>query len=85
MVEETIDKTFPWGYFYGSALGDPKNCGVGGIIYLSEDHYIYFKVGLGLGTNNYVELLGIKLLLKLALEKQLTKIHVFGDLQLVIN
>ena len=85
MVEETIDKTFPWGYFYGLALRYPKICGVGGIIYFYEDHYISFKERLGFGTSNYVELLGIKFLLKLALEKQLTKIQVFGDSHLVIN
>ena len=74
VVEETIDKTFPWGYFYGSALGDPKVCGVGGIIYFSEDHYVSFKAGLEIGTNNFVEFYGIKLLLNLDLDKHLTKL-----------
>ena len=68
VVAESIDKTFPWGYFDGLALGNPKLCGAGGIIYFSEGHYISFKAGLGNGINNHAELLGIKLLLKLTLE-----------------
>ena len=51
----------------------------------SEDHFIYFKAGLGNGSNNYAELLGIKLLLKLALENHISKLQDFGDSQLVIN
>ena len=65
----------------GSTLGDPKFCGVGGIIYFSEDHHISFKAGLGIGTNNFLELLGLKLLIKLALDKHITKLQVFGDSQ----
>ena len=73
------------GFFDGSALGNPKVCGAGGIIFLKVDHYITFKAGLGVGTNNYAELFALKLLLILALDKHISNIQVFGDSLLVIN
>ena len=85
MVEEIIDKTYPWGFFDGSSAGEPKVCGASGMLYFVEDHYFTFKAGLGYGTINFVELIGLKLLLTLALDKHITKLEVFGDSQLVIN
>ena len=85
VVVESIDISFPWGYFDGSAAGDPKVCGAEGILFFSEECFISFKDGLGNGTNNYAELLGLKLLLKLALENHIIKLQVFGDSHLVIN
>ena len=38
---EVIDRNNSWGFFDGSALGNPKVCGVGGILFLTVDHYIY--------------------------------------------
>ena len=38
IIEENIDKTNPWGYFDGSATGDPHLCGAGGILYIKDDH-----------------------------------------------
>ena len=68
IVNEQIDKDSPWGYFDGSAARDPQICGAGGILYLSEEHSFAFSAGLGLGTNNFVELLALKLLIILALK-----------------
>ena len=85
IIEENIDKTNPWGYFDGSAAGDPHLCGVGGILYIKDDHYITFKAGLGTGTNNFAQICALKLLLSLALGKQISKIMIFGDSLLVIN
>ena len=62
IADEIIDKTKPWGFFDGSVSGNPHLCGAGGILYLKEDHYFTFKVGLGLGTNNLAELYAMKLL-----------------------
>ena len=73
------------GFFDGSASGNPHLCGARGILYLKEDHYFTFKAGWGVGTNNLAELYAMKLLLILALDKQITKIQVFGDSLLVIN
>ena len=85
IVEKIIDKSFPWGYFDGHAARDPKICGTGGMLYIFYDHYFSFKAGLGVDTNNFVELLGLKLLLTLALDKHLSKLQIFGESQLVIN
>ena len=82
---EVIDKSFAWGIFYGSATGDPKICGARGTLYILDEHYFSFKAGLGLGTNNYVELCALKLLLLLARRNSLAKIQIFGDSQFVIN
>ena len=82
---EVIDKTFAWGFFYGSAARDPKICGTGGMLFLSDVHFFSFKVGLGLGTNNFAELCAPKLLLFLARRNSLDKIQIFSDSQLVIN
>ena len=73
------------GFFYGSTVGDPRICGAGGMLYISDEHYFSFKAGLGLGTNNYAELCALKLLLFLARRNSLSKIQIFGDSQLVIN
>ena len=40
---------------------------------------------MGSGSNNFAELLGLKLLLSLSLDNNLKKLHIFGDSQLVIN
>ena len=60
---ENIDKTYAWGFFDGSAARYPKICGAGGMLYISDNHFFSFKVGLGLGTNNFAKLCALKLLL----------------------
>ena len=42
VVADVIDKTYPWGYFDGSASGDPKICGAGGVLFISDDPIFYF-------------------------------------------
>ena len=85
VVIEQIDKSVPWGFFDGSAVGIPHTCGAGGILYLSDEHFFTFSAGLGLGTNNYAELLALKLLIILALKQGFQSLQIFGDSQLVIN
>ena len=85
VVEEGFDKSLHWGYFDGSAAGEPKICGAGELLVIYDDHFFTFKASLGYGTNNFAELLGLKLLLTLALDKHLFKLQIFGDSQLVIN
>ena len=60
-------------------------CGAGGLIYITDQHFFSYKAGLGSGSNNFTELLGLKLLLSLSLDKNLKKLQIFGDSQLVIN
>ena len=71
---EVIDKTYAWGFFDGSAAGDPIICGVGGMLYISDSHFLSFKESLGLGTNNFAELCALKLLLYLARRNSMDKI-----------
>ena len=42
VVEEIIDKSSPWGYFDGSAVGVPHICGAGGLLYISNEHCFTF-------------------------------------------
>jgi len=44
-----------------------------------------FKMGLGMGSNNYVELMALKDMMKCALERDLSHIQIFGDSSMVIN
>ena len=74
---EVIDKTYPWGYFDGSAARNPKICGAGGVLFISDEHYYTFKAGLGFGTNNFAELIGLKLLITLALQYNYKHLQVF--------
>jgi ribonuclease HI len=57
----------------------------GGILYLKENHFYKIKMGLGPGSNNYVELMSLKLLLTFVGEKGITTIQIFGDSLNVIN
>ena len=61
--------------------------GVGGgaILYLSNQHYYNIRMGLGPGTNNYVELQSLRLLLIFARDISCDSIQIFGDSQLVTN
>ena len=83
--EEVIDRNKSWGFFDGSALGNSKVCGAGGILFLKADHYITFKAGLGVGTNKFAELFALKLLISLALKKKIKHIQIFCDSMLIIN
>jgi hypothetical protein len=47
----------------------PLKGGAKGICHLSDCHNISFSIGIGNETNNYYELLALKLVLLLALEK----------------
>jgi hypothetical protein len=58
-----IDKFGAWGYFHGSSQGTPPSGEGKGIIFLVETHLFKFNVGLGGGSNNFAELLALKLLL----------------------
>jgi hypothetical protein len=50
----------------------------GGALYFSDDYYIKFK-GLGVVSNNSVELLALKLLMKCALDRNISRIPIYGD------
>ena len=81
--EVTIEKTMPWVFFYG--VSQNYTCGGGGLLYFSDTHYYTLTPGLGNGTNNYDELMSLKLLLAFAIEQDCKKITFYGDSKNVIN
>ena len=83
--EELIDKTLPWGFFDGASQDRQLRCGGGGVLFKSVSHYFHFSAGLGMGSNNYAELMSLRLLLLFALEQGCLSLQVFGDSMLVIE
>jgi ribonuclease HI len=57
----------------------------GGCLYFSNSHFFTLKVGLGNGTNNYSELLALKLLILFVVEQGCRTLQVFGDSLVIIN
>lgn len=82
---EQIDKGIPWGFFDGASPVDQRSCGGGGVLFKSEEHFFHISAGLGRGTNNFAELMSLRLLLLFALEQGCLSLQVFGDSSLVIN
>jgi hypothetical protein len=80
---EILEKSKPWAYF----LVAPRNhlCGGGFVLHLSEILSFHIKLGLGQGTNNYADLLTLKLELLFAKEKELWHLQIFGDSMIVVN
>jgi len=56
-----------WAYFDG--FSQLEGCRGGAALYLNEEQYFKLKIGLETGTNNYVELNNLRLLLRSSLEK----------------
>lgn len=80
-----IDKSFPWAFFDGASQGTPSRCGGGATLHLSCMHLYTLSAGFGLGSNNYVELMALKLLILFAVEKNIKKIQIFGDSLIIMN
>ena len=59
-------------------------CGGGGCLYFSNSHFFTLKVGLGTGSNNYSELMALKLLLLFVVDQGCIS-QVFGDSLVIIN
>ena len=62
-VEEEIDAALPCGYFYGVVQRDQKSWREGGFFYFLDEHWYSLIVGLGEGTNIFVELSAVRILL----------------------
>ena len=60
-------------------------CWGGATLFLNSTHHFQIKMGLGTGTNNYIELVALKLLLCFALERNSRKIQIFGDSLVILN
>ena len=83
ILEVEIDKTTPWAFFDGEAQNN--SCGGGVVLFLTESHFFVLSMGLGGGTNNFAELMSLKLLLMFAVEKGCTALNILGDSMNVIN
>ena len=57
----------------------------GATLFLNPTHHFQISMGLGSGTNNYAELMALKLLLCFAIESNCKKLQVFGDSLVIIN
>ena len=82
--EKFIDRPKPWAYFDGASQEEPPLGGACGIICIFDSHNYSFKVGVGLVSNNLVEMWALKFTLTLTVEYGLTCIRIFGDSLLVI-
>ena len=85
MGEALIDKFVPWGYFDGACQGIDSICGMGGKLYISNNHLSKFKANLGSGINNDIEFMVLIFLMKLALERGLQHLLVYVGSLLVIS
>ena len=77
-----LDKSVPWGFFDGATQNN--SCGGGALIFLSETHFFELVVGLGEGSNNFTELMSLKLLIFVGEKGCINQIF-FGDSMNVIN
>jgi len=60
-----MDKYTPCGFFDGAFEGNMGKCGVGGVLFLSEHHPLSFSYGLGLISNNIIEVKAVLLLVEI--------------------
>ena len=83
IVLEQLNRNTPWDFFDGAS--QKLTCGGGECLYLNQNHYSQISLGLGARTNNYAELMTLKLLLCFAIERNCIKLQVFGDSMVIIN
>ena len=80
-----IDKSYAQGFFDGACQGYQGICGVGGFLFLKDNHSFSFKAALGIGTNNWAEMYALWLLMRLASEKGINQLQVLGDSNLILD
>ena len=79
-----IEKYFPWCFFNGDRIPKGFN-GVGGVLYFSNDYSIFLKLGLGHGSNKYVEMKTLLILFRVAQNRGIRNLQVYEDSSLVIK
>lgn len=55
------------------------------MLHINEHHRYNVKMGLGMGSNNYAELMALGNLLQFSLEHQCLNLNIFGDSMTVVN
>jgi ribonuclease HI len=84
--ELLIDKSYSWGFFDGACQGLDKPCGLGGLLFLSDEHFYTFKENDGRGSNKPRQSFQTLILLfKKSHECGLRALQVYGDSLLVVN
>ena len=83
--EEQVDKNVPWYFFDGASQNNGLACGGGLVLFLSDSHFFKLNMGLGFDSNNYAELMALKLLILFAREKGVISLRIFGDSLNVVN
>jgi hypothetical protein len=83
IVNPNIDKSIAWGFFDATYLGKLGKCGASGVLFLNKDHKISFKVSLGEGTYNCIEMNSLWSLMTLVLEKGVLQFQILGNSKLV--
>ena len=85
ICEEEIDQNRPWGYFDGASQEHKLICRGGGCLFLYPTHFYHLFVCLGRGSNKFVELMALELLLLFYVEKGCHTLQVFGDSLIMID
>jgi len=75
----------PCTFFDEASQGTMVKGGVGGIIFLPQNHPYKLKFRVGLATNIYNKFMIFKLVLHLTLAKGVSRIQILGDSILVIQ
>ena len=82
--EEQIKEGITWAFFDG-ASNQRNICGERIVIHLNAQKCLKSSMGLGAGTNNFVELQTLKLLLCWLIHLGLRSVQIFSDSQNVIK
>jgi len=75
LAPNPIDKSIPWAYLDGAA--QEHGCGGGFLLYLFDHHHFKVKLGLGEGTNTYVELITLRHLLHFSLGHDCINLQIY--------
>eukprot|EP00253_Pinus_taeda_P028824 PITA_28824 len=75
--EEQIKEGVPWAYFDGASQNNKARVGL--INHITKRHSLKASVGLGNGSNNYVELSALKLILCWLIHRNIFTVQIFGD------
>ena len=57
----------------------------GGALHISDNHHYAYRVRLGLGTNNFAEVMALKSLIHFVVEKNIKRLQIYGDSFIIIN
>jgi ribonuclease HI len=60
-------------------------CGAGTIIFLNNSHYFTLKYGAGQGTNSRAETYALWILMKIVVEKCVSRLQVLGHSKLLMD